>query len=216
MKKNSIIIYGCGGHGKVVLDILLEAKENVLGFIDDDLKKKGKKINGFPVLGNWSVLTQNKSAKVALGIGNNDVRKNIYEKASREGVGIASAIHPKSVISRFAKIGKGVVIMAGAVINPSVTIEDGVVVNTGATVDHDCHLKRFCHIWPGAHLAGTVSVGECSYIGTGAAVIQNINIGNCAMIGAGSVVIADVPDHVTVAGVPTRILKKDKTCATKA
>src|ERR1041384_5856935 len=156
MKKNSIVIYGAGGHGKVVLDILLEAQQNVVGFIDDDLKKRGEKINGLPVLGDWSYASRNKSVKLALGIGNNEIRKKIYEKALREDVEVVNAIHPKAVISRSARIGKGVVVMAGVVINPSVTVEDGVVVNTAATVDHDCHLKRFCHIWPGAHLAGIV------------------------------------------------------------
>jgi len=208
-KKKQILIFGAGGHGKVVLDILLEAKQDVLGFLDDDSKKTGTKINGVPILGDWSYATRHKSAGLVVGIGNNEVRKKIHDRAVKDGVEIVNAIHPKAVISRSAKIGNGVVIMAGAVINPSVIIEDGVVVNTGASVDHDCHLKKFCHIWPGAHLAGTVSVGELSYVGTGAAVIQNITIGERALIGAGAVVIADVPANVTVVGVPTRIVKKD-------
>lgn len=207
MAQDPILIFGGGGHGKVVLDILLENRENVLGFIDDDPKKVGEIINGFSVLGNLSYALQNKSAALVIAIGNNEIRKKIYEKAVQGGMKVAGATHPKSVISRSAKIGKGVVIMAGVVINSSAVIEDGVVVNTGATVDHDCHLKEFSHIWPGAHLAGTVNVGKFSYIGTGAAVIQNITIGDHVMIGAGSVVIADVPSNVTVVGVPAKTIK---------
>lgn len=206
--KDQIFIYGGGGHGKVVLDILLEAQQDVLGFIDDDLKKVGQKINGFPVLGDLAYVAGNKPAKVVIAVGDNEIRKKLYDRAVQKGIGIANAIHPRAVVSKSATIGQGVVIMAGAVINPSVTIEDGVVVNTGATVDHDCCLKRFCHIWPGANLAGTVNIGELAYVGTGAAVIPNIKIGDHVMIGAGSVVIADVPADVTVVGVPTRIVKK--------
>ena len=93
-----------------------------------------------------------------------------------------------------------------AIINANALLEEGVVVNTGASVDHDCHLERFCQIWPGAHLAGAVRVGEYSYVGTGASVIQNLNIGKGVMIGAGAAVVSDIPDGVTVAGVPARII----------
>ena len=39
-------------------------------------------------------------------------------------------------------------------------------------------------------------------IGAGAKILGRVEIGECAKIGAGSVVLADVPPHVTVAGVP--------------
>lgn len=43
-------------------------------------------------------------------------------------------------------------------------------------------------------------------IGAGAKILGNIEIGQCAKVGAGSVVLEDVPAHVTVAGVPARII----------
>lgn len=43
-------------------------------------------------------------------------------------------------------------------------------------------------------------------IGAGAKLLGNINIGEGAKIGAGSVVLTDVPPHVTVAGVPARVV----------
>ena len=55
-------------------------------------------------------------------------------------------------------------------------------------------------------MAGTVRVGEFSYVGTGASVIQNINIGKNVMIGAGAVILSDVPDDVTIVGNPGRII----------
>ena len=206
--KKSIVIFGSGGHGKVVLDILLCAQEKVLGFLDDDKTKAGQKICGCKVLGGWEYLKGKKNIVVALGIGNNLVREKIFERARSVKVPVACAIHPESIVSRFVRIGEGVVIMAGAVINPGAILEEGVVVNTAASVDHDCHLKKFSHIWPGAHLAGTVTIGEYSYVGTGASVIQNINIGKNALIGAGAAVVKDISDNVTAVGVPARALKK--------
>jgi len=209
MDRKKILIFGSGGHGKVLLDILLESGADIEGFLDDDLKKLGKEIRGFPVLGDMKYLEGKNSVKIALGIGNNRIRENIYQKAKNLKIDIVSAIHPKAIVSKDVKMGKGIVIMPGAVINPGVVIEDGVVVNTGATVDHDCYLERFCHIWPGAHLAGGVRVGEFSYVGTGAAVIQNITIGKNVIIGAGAVVISDIPDKVTAVGVPAKVIKEN-------
>ncbi len=209
MNKDKNVIFGAGGHGKVLLDVLLESKVTVCGFIDEDETKKGDVVNGLPVLGGWDYLKDNPSIKIALGIGNNKIREKVYRKAMDLGLKVVQAIHPKASISRFAKIGSGVVIMPGAVINANAILEEGVVVNTGATVDHDCRLNRFCHIWPGAHLAGTVEVGEYSYVGTGASVIQNIRIGSNAMIGAGAAVISDIKDGVTAVGVPAKAIKED-------
>lgn len=45
-------------------------------------------------------------------------------------------------------------------------------------------------------------------IGAGAKILGNVEIGECARVGAGSVVLEDVPPHVTVAGVPARIVGK--------
>jgi serine O-acetyltransferase len=54
-------------------------------------------------------------------------------------------------------------------------------------------------------------------IGAGAKVLGNILIGEGAKVGAGSVVLSDVPAHVTVAGIPAKIVGKptcQKPCET--
>jgi sugar O-acyltransferase (sialic acid O-acetyltransferase NeuD family) len=209
MKKDAILIFGAGGHGRVVLDILLESGANIAGFLDDDKEKIGRKIHGFEVLGGLSFLKNKKNIYVALGIGNNKVREKIFRRVKDIGAGIVRALHPRAIVSSYARIGEGVVIMPGAVVNTGTIIEDGAVVNTGATIDHDCHLGSFCQIWPGAHLAGAVRVGEFSYVGTGANVIQNITIGKDVIIGAGAVVISNLPDNSTVVGNPGKAIKKN-------
>lgn len=209
-KQKEILIFGAGGHGKVILDILLESGNKVLGFLDDNQSRIGKKINGKAILGGRSVLAKMNNVAVALGVGDNKIRAEIYKFLKKSGVPVISAIHPKAVVSAFARIGEGAVLMPQAVVNSGTILEEGVVVNTSASVDHDCYLARFSQVWPGAHLAGIVCIGEYSYVGTGAAVIQNIHIGKNVIIGAGAAVIKDIPDSVTAVGIPAKIIKTNK------
>ena len=53
-------------------------------------------------------------------------------------------------------------------------------------------------------------VGNGVMISAGAKILGNINIGNGVKIGAGSLVLEDVPHHVTVAGVPAKIVGKPR------
>ena len=209
----SVFIYGSGGHGRVIADILISQKKKVLGFIDDDSSKWGKNNSGYEVIG-YDVFLELKGEVdfwVIIGIGDNGVRKHVA--ANREIAGKArfdTAVHSSVVIGRNTSIGQGTVVMAGAVINCGSTIGQHVIINTGACVDHDCKIDEFVHISPGAHLGGGVSVGAGSWIGQGASIINNCRIGKNVIVGMGAVVIRDIPDSWVVAGNPARFLKMNK------
>ena len=74
--------------------------------------------------------------------------------------------------------------MAGTVINPGTKVGKGCIINTGATVDHDNEIGDFAHVSVGSHLAGTVRVGERSWVGAGAVVSNNITICADCVIGS--------------------------------
>ena len=105
-------------------------------------------------------------------------------------------------------MGAGTVVMAGAIVQPGCQIGKHVIVNTAASVDHDCQLADFSHICPGCHLAGTVSVGERTLLGTGSIVIPGIKIGADTVVGAGTVVTKDLPSEVMAVGHPARVIKQ--------
>ena len=97
--------------------------------------------------------------------------------------------------------------MAGAVINCSTRIGRGCIINTSSSIDHDNDIGDYVHISPGAHLAGSVTVGELSWIGIGASVINNISITSDSIVGAGAVVVQNVTEQGTYVGVPARRIK---------
>jgi sugar O-acyltransferase (sialic acid O-acetyltransferase NeuD family) len=144
---------------------------------------------------------------VVVAIGNNQVRSEKSALLKQSGLELARLIHPSAIVSGDTTVAKGTVIMANAVLNPFSTIGENVIVNTGAIVEHDCVIDDGVHICPGVNLAGGVRVGQKAWVGIGSTVIQQCQIGEESLIGAGSVVINDIPPHVTVCGVPAKIIK---------
>jgi UDP-perosamine 4-acetyltransferase len=108
-------------------------------------------------------------------------------------------------------MGRGVVVMAGAVVNACATIGDLAIINTGATVDHDCVIGRAVHVAPQCGLAGCVTVGDGAMLGVGTKVIPGIRIGADATVGAGSVVVRNINDAALAMGVPAKVRDGGKT-----
>ncbi|MDB5562541.1 MAG: cysE [Hyphomicrobiales bacterium] len=86
--------------------------------------------------------------------------------------------------------GTGVVIGETAVVGDNVSILQGVTLGGTGKSNQDRHPK----------------IGNGVLIGAGAKVLGNIRVGDCSRIGAGSVVLKEVPPHVTVAGVPAKVI----------
>jgi hypothetical protein len=53
--------------------------------------------------------------------------------------------------------------------------------------------------------SGCKSVGDNVYFGAGCKIIGDVTIGNNVVVVANSVVLTDVPDNITIMGVPARI-----------
>ena len=205
--KCRVIVWGAGGHGKVIVDALLASEScELVGVLDDDPAKAGTKLLGIPVLhspgGLRSLLDILDFDGVAIGIGDNYIRDKKFREAISCGLKPVNVIHPGAHLSRFVKLGVGVTIFAGAILNPGTVVEDNVCVNTSASVDHDNYLESGCHVFPNATLTGGVRVGKFSYVGSGAVVAPNIVIQKYSQVGAGAVVLKDVPEGVVVAGSP--------------
>lgn len=201
-----VIIIGAGGHAKVIADIIYKSGDNLIGFLDDNLANKGKEIYlGKKVLGTTKDIENYNKNYFVIGIGNNSIRKKINNENNLK---LYTAIHPSAIIAQDVKIGTGSVIMAGVVINPGTVIGKNCIINTCSSLDHDNLLEDYVHISPGAHLAGTVSVKEKTWIGAGSTIINNITINQNNIIGAGSVVIKNIEEeNGTYVGVPVRKIK---------
>lgn len=193
---NRLIIIGASGHGKVIADIAVKNGYEDIVFLDDD--ESIKECAGFPVIGKSKDAKDLDGDKI-VAIGNAAIRERI-----RQEIETVTLIHPDAVIGRRVKIGKGTVVMAGAIINSDTVIGDGCIINTASSVDHDCVLEDYSHVAVGAHLCGTVHVGKNTWIGAGATVNNNIDICGDCVIGAGAVVVENITESGIYKGIPAK------------
>ncbi|WP_244513357.1 acetyltransferase [Oceanobacillus limi] len=206
---SKLILIGAGGHSKVVQDIVATNKELQLYAIVDEKYEQTVEKNGV-IYANTSYIKQldYESYDFCIAIGNNAIRKKVYEELDIPLSRYKSLIHPRTVISNSAKIGNGTVIMPGVVINADTEVQHHCIINTNAVVEHDNRISDYVHISPNATLSGVVTVGEGTHVGAGATIIQVKSIGKWCTVGAGAVVVRDFGDNQTVVGVPAKEMKK--------
>lgn len=207
------VINGCGGHGRVVLDILVNAGEHeVVGFVDSNPDMTGRRVDGIKVLGRPDDLPRIRDQLGAqhtiIAVGDNGARRALSDYVEAAGFELINAIHPSANLARNVILGRNIVIAAGALVCAHCQIGDSVILNTGCLVDHESLIGTATHICPGARLAGRVTVESGAFVGIGATIIQNVRIGYEAVVGAGAVVTHDVAPMSTVVGVPAREIKK--------
>ncbi len=104
----------------------------------------------------------------------------------------------------------------GVDIHPAARIGNGIMIDhaTGVVVGETAVIEDNVSLLHSVTLGGTgkdtgdrhPKVRKGVLIGAGAKILGNVEIGAGAKVGAGSVVLEDVPPHVTVAGVPARVV----------
>ncbi|MDP2411022.1 MAG: serine O-acetyltransferase [Pseudolabrys sp.] len=101
-------------------------------------------------------------------------------------------------INPAAKIGRGIFLdhATGLVVGETAVIDDDV------SILHDVTLGGTGKEHEDRH----PKIRRGVMIGAGAKILGNIEVGHCARIAAGSVVIKPVPNNVTVAGVPAKVV----------
>lgn len=210
----NVLVYGAGGHAKVVAEILRLNNYYVAGFIDGvNASRKNTDFHGAKVLGGDEVLgdlLRSGVKHVVVGFGDNRLRVEIADRLVEMGFCLLTALHPNADCAADVTIGDGTVVASGVVVGPSSRIGRNAIINTQASLDHDCVVCDGSHVGPGAIVTGVVEVGECAWIGAGAVIADHKKIGSDAIVGAGAVVVKDVPESVVVMGVPARVTRPVK------
>lgn len=111
------------------------------------------------------------------------------------------------IVSRFLYV------FCNCVIPPTTEIgEDTEIVHSvGIVLHQNTVIGKRCLIYQNVTIgnANGPKIGDDVIIGSNAVVLGDITVGDRAKIGAGAVVVKDVPEGVTVVGVPAKIIKRE-------
>jgi len=142
---HDLLILGAGGHGRTLYETarLLGYKDIV--FLDDNTSAC-QEINQL-IIGKISELQLHigKVSHVAIGIGNNKVREQLYQQLLGLGIHPVTLIHPFAFVSPSATLAEGTVVLAGAVVGANAKLGLATIVNSHSTIDHDAILGDFAH-----------------------------------------------------------------------
>ncbi len=203
-----VVIYGAGGLGSQVHDILLQAgRDQVVGFLDSDAARAGATFDGVPILGGLDCIAELLARGVrhaVVAIGQNAERVRVAQELRLRGIQLVSAIHPLTSLARSATFATHLIIGPRATVCVNATVCSHAVLSAGTICDHDSHIGPGAFLHVAARLAGGVMVDALATLGVGAAVIPGRRVGAGATVDPGAVVIRDVPDCGHVSGVPAR------------
>lgn len=212
-----VVIYGAGQLGAMIAEVLSHSEDmKAVGFVDDDPECHGQRLAELPILGGASVLPgllQEGVSSATVSIGDNRVRSRLAERLTQLGFELVSAIDSTAKIASSARLGRGVMIMAGGLVCSNVVIGDCVYIGPGAIVSHDVSVGDYSLLAVGSVLAGRTTVEQGAFVGAGATVVparmeraERLIVGENAVVGAGAVVLENVPANAVVVGVPARIM----------
>ncbi len=210
-----IAVFGAGGFGLEVAMLIeqindVSEKWELIGFFDDGVEI-GKMVNGYPVLGGVNELNKwENELYIVLALGMPKTKRAVFQKIQNRKIKYPILIHPSVILGKaeYVRISEGSIICAGNIITTDIEIGKHVILNLACTVGHETKIGDFSSFMPTCNISGETNIGEATFWGTGAKIINRINVGNNVTIGAGAVVVGNIPDNVTAAGVPAKVIKK--------
>jgi sugar O-acyltransferase (sialic acid O-acetyltransferase NeuD family) len=207
MKPKELLLIGAGGHAKSCIDIIESKGDYSIAQIIGQKSEIGLSILGRTVRYSDSDLVNLRNeyeyAFVAIGqIHSPSTRKEIYLLLSELGYTFPVVISKSAVVSRYARIGSGSIVMNGAILNADCTIGENVIINSGSIIEHDVSIGDNCHVSTGVTINGGSKIGEGTFLGSGTVVRDGIEIGSNSFIGMTSVITKNLP--------PDTILKTNR------
>ena len=179
----------------------------ILGFLDDTPEKQGSEFFGYPILGGRGLLPElAKQPDVEFF---NNVRghwsrmETVTKLLDAHGCRIVSAAHPGVDLSH-VEMGRGCAVSPGCVISVGTKLGDFVSVLANGVMGHDVVVEDYAFIAQLASLGSRCIVRQRAFCGAGAIIVPDRTLGRESTVGAGAVVTKDVPDGVTVFGMPAR------------
>lgn len=187
MSKEKLLLVGAGGFGRMVAEQAMLQYDCV--FVDDG-QPVGTEICGISVVGGIADLPMLRKDfdLLVVGIGNNQFRARVYEKAKELGYAFPDIIAPSAYISPYSKMGCGCVVLQNASVQNGASVGNGVLLNAGAEVHCDAAIGNYTLIYTNSVIRTGAAVGNYTRIGSNCTVCNNATVADGA----------DIPDCTAV------------------
>jgi sugar O-acyltransferase (sialic acid O-acetyltransferase NeuD family) len=202
MKLKELIVVGAGGHAKSCIDIVESVGEYSIAQIIGQESELGLSLLGHTILHTDSDLAKLRHkyeyAFIAVGqIESPETRKRLHQTLSALGYKLPTIFSKSAVVSRYAKVGFGSIVMNGTILNADCVIGENVILNSGSIIEHDAFVGDYCHVSTRVTINGGARIGGGTFLGSGSVVRDNIEIGENSFIGIGSVITKSLPSNTS-------------------
>ena len=207
MNNRKIILIGAGGHALSCIDTIEQENYFKIGGLVGLENEVDSYVGGYKVLATDSDLKKMikhfRFAIVTVGqIKSARNRIKLFSEANQIGFELPTIASPTAYVSQKAQIGKGTIILHGAIINTGVKIGNNCIINSRVLIEHSASISNHCHISTGAILNGDNFIGARSFVGSGAILKQGVSIGKDCLIGMGQLVFQNVENFQTISRNP--------------
>jgi sugar O-acyltransferase (sialic acid O-acetyltransferase NeuD family) len=180
---------------------------DLVGHLDDDVRRHGEEIDGTPVLGAIDHLDAHPRALVVVATGRPTdyfSRLRLVQRLRLDEDRFATVVHPSASLARSTELGPGCMVLAGVVATADVSVGRHVALMPMVVLTHDVRVDDYATVAAGVLLSGGVSIARGAYVGAGVRVREGLSIGRWSLVGMGSLLTRSVPDHELWFGSPAR------------
>ena len=212
----NIAIYGSGGAGKEVFDLLQETpkerkKWEEIVFIDDTVPSgEYWSCRRFTFEDLQKVMTP-EEVRVVIAVGEPKFRELLYNRVKSAGYSLTTPLlHRLAFASESAVLGEGVVLKDGVRVSAETIMGENTFVNHRTMIGHNCVIGKHCQISANVMIAGSVTIGDTIFAGVSCCIRDHTTVGEHSILSMGSVVLKDVRPYKIVLGNPAREIAENK------
>ncbi|RYE25174.1 MAG: acetyltransferase [Sphingobacteriales bacterium] len=209
--KAKLILLGGGGHCKSCIDVIESTGLYEIHGILDRAEFVGTKVLDYDIIGtDEDVLKYHEQGFhffITVGqIKSAAVRKKLFCRLSDMGAEMATIVSATAVLSKYAQLGAGTILMHQAIVNAAAKVGANAIINTAANIEHDVVVGDHCHISTYAVVNGDCKIGNEVFIGSNATISSQVEVSDNTVVGAGAVVYKNIKQQGTYAGNPAKII----------
>lgn len=186
----SLLLIGCGGHSRSVIEIVESSSQWSIGGLIGLSHQVGSTVLGYPVLGSDDDLQELRAdfdyALLAIGqMPSADVRKKLNNILNFHNFYYPVVVAASAVVSKYSSLDVGTVIGHQATVNAGAVVGKHCIINTASIVEHDSIISDFCHVSTNVAVNGDVTLGHSSFLGSCSMIREGLVLPPYTIVSAG-------------------------------